>query len=171
MFSIVRVYRESLPAVRFVGKKYGEHDRAEGSFAAKWGEWFSSGWFSAVEKEIELIPKECEGGAYIGLMRQKNGNFEYWIGMFAAAGSPVPLGFSYVDIPSGEIATAWIYGSQDNGEIYGKDAHDACLEKFADKGWQFADDSYFFERYQCPRFTNADKDQKVILDYCIYLKK
>ncbi|MCL1858014.1 MAG: GyrI-like domain-containing protein [Oscillospiraceae bacterium] len=169
-FSVVKVYRESLPKVKFIGKKYGDSDRINGSFGAKWGEWFSNGWFNILEKEIDMLPKECEGGAYIGLMRVKNNIFEYWVGMFAAEGSPVPLGFAYIDIPAGDIATAWIHGSDDNGEIYGMDAHNACMNKFFEKGWQLQDDPYFFERYQCPRFTTADKDGRVILDYCIYIK-
>jgi len=168
-FSIVKVYRESLPKVRFIGKKYGDNDRVDGSFGAKWGEWFANGWFNILEKEIDMLSKEYEGGAYVGLMCEKNGVFEYWVGMFAAEKSQVPLGFAYIDIPAGDIATAWIYGREDNGEIYGMDAHNACVGKFEEKGWNL-DDSYAFERYQCPRFTTADKDGKVILDYCIYAK-
>ena len=168
-FSIVKVYRESLPNVRFTGKKYGDSDRVDGTFGAKWGEWFTNGWFSTLENEIEMLPKENEGAAYLGLMREKNGVFEYWVGMLAAENSPVPLGFSYIDIPAGDIATAWIQGREDNGEIYGMEAHNACASKFMEKGW-LLDDKYCFERYQCPRFTSADKDGKVILDYCIYVK-
>ena len=63
--SIVKVYRESLPNVRFIGKKYGDNDRVDGSFGAKWGEWFQNGWFNILEKEINMLPKENEGGAYL----------------------------------------------------------------------------------------------------------
>jgi len=166
-FSIVKVYRESLPDLKFIGKRYTDSDRADGTFGAKWGEWFANGWFAALEKEIEMLPKENEGMAYLGFMREKNGIFEYWIGMFASESSPVPLNFEYISIPAGDIATAWVHGHEEKGEIYW--AHDACVSKFTEKGW-ILDDKYAFERYQCPRFTNADKDGKVILDYCIYLK-
>ena len=167
-FSIVKVYKESMPNVRFIGKKYGDSDRADGTFGAKWGEWFANGWFSILEKEIDMLPKEYEGNAYLGLMCGNN-VFEYWIGMFAAENSQVPIGFSYIDIPAGDIATAWIHGREDTGEIYGQEPHNACVGKFLGKGWELQD-SYAIERYQCPRFTSADKDGKVILDYCIYLK-
>ena len=169
-FSIVKVYKESMPNVRFVGKKYTDSDRVDGMFGAKWGEWFANSWFGALESEIAMLPKENEGAAYLGLMRERNGVFEYWIGMFAAEGSPVPLGFAYLDVPAGDIATAWVYGNEELGEIYGAGPHNACVDKFREKGWQL-DDTYSFERYQCPRFTTADKDGNVILDYCIYAKR
>ena len=168
-FSIVKVYREKLPNLKLIGKRYTDADRVDGMFGAKWSEWFANGWFDTLEKEIEMLPKENEGAAYLGFMRVSNGVFEYWIGMFAAENSPVPLNFEYIDIPAGEIATAWIHGREDNGEIYGGEPHNACVNKFIEKGWQL-EDAYSFERYQCPRFTNADKDGKVILDYCIYVK-
>ena len=165
--SIVKVYRESLPNLKFIGKRYTNDDRVDGMFGAKWGEWFENSWFAALEKEIQMLPKENEGMAYLGFMRENKGVFEYWIGMFAAENSPVPMGFEYIRIPAGDIATAWVHGKEDNGEIYG--AHEACVSKFIEKGWEL-NDTYAFERYQCPRFTNADKDGNVILDYCIYLK-
>ena len=168
-FNIVKVYKESLPDLKFIGKRYTDADRIDGMFGAKWGEWFAGGWFDKLETEIKMLPKENEGMAYLGLMRDNKGVFEYWIGMFAAEDSPVPLNFEYIVIPAGEIATAWIHGREETGEIYGNDAHNACVSKFTEKGW-ILNDTYAFERYQCPRFTNTDKDGKVILDYCIYLK-
>ncbi|MCL2095590.1 MAG: hypothetical protein FWH10_01655 [Oscillospiraceae bacterium] len=168
-FSIVKVYRESLPNLKFIGKKYVDADRVDGLFGARWGEWFENGWFNKLEKEIEMLPKENEGAAYLGFMQFNDEVFEYWIGMFAAENSPVPLGFEYINLPAGDIATAWIHGREDNGEIYGIAPHNACVDKFVEKGWRL-NEKYSVERYQCPRFTNADKDGKVILDYCIYIK-
>jgi hypothetical protein len=172
-FSIVKIYKESLPDLRFVGKRYVDADRVNGSFGAKWGEFHQNGWFDVLERNITLLPEKYEGGAYLGFMRMFNGAFEYWIGMFAEANSPVPEGFESIDVPAGEIATAWIYGREDNGEIYGMEPHNASVEKFTKQGWQLGDSEphcYSFERYQCPRFTTDDGDGRVILDYCIYLK-
>jgi len=168
-FSIVKVYKESFPNVRFIGKKYTDNDRVNGTFGVKWGEWFSNGWFDILEKEIKLLPKEYEGNAYLGLMRMNNGVFEYYIGMFAAEDSQLPLGFEYIDIPAGEVATAWVHGTEDTGELYGSEPTEACISKFNEKGWTVEEGTYFFERYQCPRFTTPDKDGKVILDYCVYI--
>ncbi len=96
--------------------------------------------------------------------------FEYWIGMFFPENTKVPAGYMYTDINSGDVGTCWIYGNEDNGEIYGQEAHDMCMAKIKEEGWQVSKDSCFFERYNCPRFTTPDDKGKVILDYCTYLK-
>lgn len=54
MVEIINVYRQSIPAMRFIGKKYGDSDRVDGGFGAKWGEWFGNGWFTAIEKQIGI---------------------------------------------------------------------------------------------------------------------
>lgn len=62
---IIKVYKEHLPSLRFVGKCYTNADR-KGAFGHKWGEWFGNGWFATLEKPGEL--KGIENG-YLGLMR------------------------------------------------------------------------------------------------------
>ena len=41
MAEIIRVFRETMPPVRFIGKKYADF--------AHWGEWFANGWFDELE--------------------------------------------------------------------------------------------------------------------------
>lgn len=167
MVEIIKVYKESLPSLRLIGKRYTDSDRNEyGSFSHKWGDWFEKGYFKALE---ELGGLTENGDAFIGCMRC-TGEFEYWIGMFFPEDTPVPDGYMYADIPSGEIGTCWIYGREDNGEIYGLEPHNMCLSKIQDEGWKVLKDSWFFERYNCPRFTTPDEKGKVILDYCFYLQ-
>ncbi|NMA82638.1 MAG: GyrI-like domain-containing protein [Epulopiscium sp.] len=166
MVEIVNTYRESFPALRLIGKKYTNKDRGtDGSFSNKWGEWFEKGYFKTMEKLGDL---QENGGAYVGCMRCTD-EFEYWIGMFFPEETPVPEGYMYVDIPKGDIGTCWIYGREDNGELYGEEPHNMCVSKMIEAGWQVAKGSWFFERYNCPRFTTPDEKGKVILDYCIYL--
>jgi predicted transcriptional regulator YdeE len=168
MVEIVKVYKESLPNLRLIGKRYTDNDRGvDGGYGNKWGEWFEKGYFSQLE-ELGSLPEN--EGAYVGSMRCA-GEFEYWIGMFFAEGTPVPEGFMHVDIPRGELGICWIYGREDNGEIYGMEPHNMCVAKLNEAGWQMSEDTWFFERYQCPRFTTPDESGKVILDYCIYLKE
>lgn len=38
MAEIINVYRQTIPAMRFIGKKYTDDDRINGSFSAKWEE-------------------------------------------------------------------------------------------------------------------------------------
>lgn len=177
MAEIIRCYREEIPAVRFVGKRYGDEDRVNGSFGAKWGEWFVNGWFGQLETHAQgkLGALYDNGDAYLGLMHcKKNEPFAYWIGVFLPAGTPVPEGFEAVDFAAGSVGTCWIYGSENGDNLYGM--HDACMAKLRENGMELRDDFgdgkedyWFFERYACPRFTTPDEHGKVILDYCAYI--
>ncbi len=41
MVEVVKVVKEHVPALRFIGKRYTDADRdAQGGFAARWEEWF-----------------------------------------------------------------------------------------------------------------------------------
>jgi len=168
MAEIIRVYKEHLPRLRFIGKRYTEDDRLNGGFAHKWEEWFKNGWFEELEKQGE--PGNIENG-YLGFMRCYP-NFEYWIGAFLPPKTSVPDGYGFIDMDEGDVGVCWIKGREDNGEIFSM--HDQCMGKFEEYGmnnYRLSDDgrSYFFERYNCPRFTEKDNLGEVILDYGIYL--
>lgn len=95
--------------------------------------------------------------------------FEYWIGLFFPAGTPVSDGFEAVDLPACAFGTVWLYGREDTGELFGPDAHMLSVATIQEKGWQIAEKPWFMERYNCPRYTDPDEHGKVILDYCIQL--
>jgi len=173
MAEIIKAYRQSVPALRFIGKKYGDGDRVNGGFGAKWHEWFQNGWFDAVEKQLDgSIKKVCEDGdAYVGLMRLKDGEpFEYWIGIFMPENTPVPERFSFVDFPASELGVCWVYGKEP--DIFCKEGK--CAEKLKEGGFEIVTDEHgahwFFERYTCPRFTIPDEKGNIILDICHYVK-
>ncbi|NLK27212.1 MAG: GyrI-like domain-containing protein [Clostridiales bacterium] len=168
---IIKVYKEHLPSLRFIGKRYTNADRV-GGFGHKWGEWFEKGWFDQLEKIGEC--KEIENG-YLGFMRCNSSDFdntfEYWIGMFFPVNTTVPEGFDFIDLQESNVAICWIKGKEDEG-IY--NMHDACISKLQENGMDnFRVDhenrTYFFERYNCPRFTTPDENGNVILDYGAYL--
>lgn len=174
---VTKVCRETFPAVRFIGKCYSNADRgADGGFGNKWGEWFQNGWFEKLE-EIGYIP-DMENG-YVGLMgcSENEGSFQYWIGVFTPENTNVPDGYSYVDIPAGDVGVCWIYGREDNGELYGQEPHNMCMAKLQANGMdnyreELKDGEkwwWYFERYNCPRFTTPDENGKVILDYGMYI--
>lgn len=168
---IIKVYKEHLPSLRFIGKRYTNADRI-GGFGHKWGEWFENGWFAILEN---LGDVEDVDNSYLGLMRcngaDAENTFEYWIGMFLPVDTEVPEGFDSVDLVESDIAVCWIKGKEDEG-LYGM--HDSCIAKFQENSMgNFRGDDQnracFFERYNCPRFTEPDEEENRILDYGIYL--
>jgi hypothetical protein len=175
MFEITKVYRQTLPALRFIGKKYSDTDRDEhGSFSSKWGEFFANGWFEDIEKTAggsdacrDLYE---DGDAYLGLMRYAEGQpFQYCVGMFVPSATSVPEGFSAVDFEESALGVCWVHGAEN--EVYGHEGECAAklneegilVDPRADGGW------WFFERYGCPRFTTPDENGKIILDICHFL--
>ena len=167
MAEIIKTYKQSVGAMRFIGKKYGDSDRVDGMFGAKWGEWFQNGWFDVIEKQIDkkIIEIYEDGDAYIGLMRENEASaFEYWIGIFMPENTAVPAGFDYIDFPKGELGVCWIYGKED--EVFGLEGQ--CGERL-EKEFDI-NSEWCFERYGCPRFTTPDEKGNIILDICFYLK-
>lgn len=169
---IIKVYKEHLPSLRFIGKRYTNADRM-GGFGHKWGEWFEKGWFNSLEC-LEIL-KDVEGG-YIGFMRYNSvdpeNTFEYWIGMFFPVDTCVPTGYDSIDIEESDLAVCWIKGKENDG-LYAM--HDACIAKFIENDMgdfkcDAANRFCFFERYNCPRFTSPDENGDIILDYGMYLK-
>lgn len=118
MAEIVKVFKQEIPAMRFIGKEYSEF--------RPWSEWFENGWFDRIESAMggsEVILNIWEdGGGYVGLERRPaHTPFEYWIGMFVPENTEVPEGFSYMDFDKGRLGVCWIYGSED-------DVHDTCVK-------------------------------------------
>ena len=166
MPEIIKAYGQRLGAMRFIGKKYGNEDRVNGMFGAKWEEWFEKGWFDIIEKQINTPLKDIykDGDAYIGLMRENNGDFEYWIGLFMPVNTAVPEGFEYVDFPESKLGVCWIYGKEN--EVYWLE--EQCGEKLKAEGFEIIPD-WCFERYACPRFTTPDEKGNIILDICFFI--
>ena len=164
MTEIVRVFRDEVPAMRFIGKKYADY--------SGWGEWFANGWFDAVEAAMggpgAILALWENGGGYCGLERRgEDGSFEYRIGMFTPAGTEVPEGFDCVDFPAGAFGTAWIYGPEN--EVHG--AIPGCRAAVEAAGMRIRREGgvWSFENGLCPRFTTPDEKGNVILDYCFVL--
>ena len=110
------------------------------------------------------------GGGYVGLERRgENLPFEYWIGMFTPADTPVPDGFEAVDFPAAGLGTCWIYGSEN--EVHNTGKCRAEVEKAGFRLWKDAQGGVWsFENCLCPRFTTPDEKGNVILDYCYYVE-
>lgn len=167
MAEIIKVFKDEVPGMRFIGKKYQDYNG--------WGEWFANGWFDVIENSMGGTEKILEiwenGGAYVGLECRKNGELQqYWIGMFTPEDTEVPQDFEYIDFPKSGLGTCWIYGREE--EVHGSVGN--CWKALLDEGFEIAVDEngveMSFENCLCPRFTTPDEKGNVILDYCYFIK-
>lgn len=167
MAEIIRVYSEAAPKSRFVGIRYGESDRAGGTFAPVWRSWLENKRFSDLEAQATEDWKRRlpEAGSYIGLMRVKEGApFEYWVGMLLPEGAAVPPGYDSLDLPEMRLGVCWVKGREPDIYFQEKQVFEALREAGFEA--QETEDGYtlLLERYQCPRFTEKDGEGRVILD-------
>lgn len=169
MPKLSKVYTQNVDATRFIGKKYVNADRVDGHFGAKWNEWHTNGWFDLIKNQFcgNLTDALEDGGSFIGLMKEDGdfSTFEYWIGIFMPANTPVPNGFAYIDFPASTLGVCWIYGKEN--EVFGHEGF--CGEKLKNEGYD-VNVKWCFERYACPRFTTPDEYGNIIIDICFFLK-
>ncbi len=167
---VKKVYKESIPHLKLIGKRLTSNDQDEaGTFAHWWQQSFQEGWFDTLSR-CKGLPGV--GDDFLGAMRmtgERSDCFEYWIGMFRAPDAETPAGFESVEISAGEIGVCWLYGSDKNGELYSMEASDLIMATLKEQNWHYAETGWFFERYNCPRFTVPDEGGNVILDICAYL--
>lgn len=165
---MIKVYREHLPAVRLIGKRYTDADRKdEGGYRHKWKEWFDNQ-TADLFKGMKALPGYAD--VMIGAMRWEE-DFEYWIGMFFPMDTEVPEGMAYVDLTERDLGTCWVYGKEATEELYGPEVHNQCIRLLKEEGMNPTAANWSFERYHCKRFTKPDEKGNVILDYCITLEE
>lgn len=174
--AITNVYKEHYPALRLIGKRYTNKDREEGGFGRQWEEWMEDRRFDAMKRAVQAVPF-YEDALGLMTMRGDMTGFTYWIGLFYPAGTEVPAGYDFLDLPESDIGVGWVCGNPDNGEIYG-DAHNAVCAKLKEAGLDSfrndilgtGSDTYcFFERYNDARFMEKDAGGQVTLDYGNYI--
>lgn len=167
---LIKTYTQDMPATRFIGRKYGDADRVNGSFGQRWEEAFADGLFPAIEAAENGGSFFEDGSAYIGLMRCCGDAFAYYIGKFTAPGTAVPDGMVHVDFPAVKLGVGWVYGHENTGELYC--CEDDVMRALSEAGVLPKRDAegalWLFERYQCPRFTTPDEKGCVILDVCFF---
>jgi len=166
---IIKSYKQSIPAVKLIGKKYGDTDRVDGMYGYHWMQWMENGWFQIIEDAAggkqSLQSLYEDGTAALGFMRYKDGaSFEYWIGMFTPPNTQVPDGFDCLALEASDLGVCWYFGTED--EIYGKEH--LAMERIQTEGMQLQPDEQgylnFFERYSEERFVDQDENKNKILD-------
>ena len=167
MAEIIKVFKEDIPTMRFIGKKYDNFGH--------WGEWWQNGWFDLLENSMggtdKILSVWENGGGYIGVERRAEGQpFEYYIGMLTPKNTPVPAGFVSIDFENLSLGTCWIYGKEN-------EVHDtsACKQMITENGMKIWQDKngavWSFENCLCPRYTTPDENGNVILDYCYFVSE
>ena len=168
---VVKAYRQSVPATRFIGIKYGDEDRVNGGFGEQWNEWHKQERFKFLEENCPKVDFE-DSDACIGLMRWKEEEpFQYWVGKFFAEGADVPEGFDFVDFPASELGVGWLYGKR--SYIFAKEdlAFSACDKQGVKCIPDSEDATWFFERYASDTPPRPKKKGKFILDVCFFAEK
>jgi len=167
MAEIIKVYQQGIIATRFIGKKYGDEDRVDGAFGAKWGEWFENGWFDTIKQQVDGDLGEFfeDSDATIGLMKVEDGKFQYWIGYFTPENTTIPEGFQYIDFSGGNLGVCWVYGKE--SEVFMHE--EACSKRLENEGFIISG-GWCFERYAHPRFTTPDDKGNVTLDICFFVE-
>ena len=153
---ILEIKKEHCPGMLLIGKRYAS--------GPNWGEWWANDWFSKLEANPRHAMNE---DAFIGAVRIVNGRPEHWIGMFFPMGTAVPDGFESVEMEETDFAVCFLYAKENSSDFYTMETHEMCLEALKEQGFTRREDSWCFERYQCPRFTTPDEQGNVILDYGI----
>lgn len=166
MAEIIKVFRETIPGMRFIGKKYTEFGH--------WDEWWQNGWFDVLEKAMGGTENICKlwenGGGYIGLEQRSEDSFFYYIGMLAPENTPVPDDFVSVDFHNVDLGTCWIYGTE--SEVHDTSACAGALSLHGMNIWRAEDGTIWsFENCTCPRYTTPDENGQIILDYCYFICK
>jgi len=161
---IKNVFKQELPALRFIGTKCFETSAAV-NVLNMLDSWKLNGWFDIIEKQACLDYKTFfEGGdAYINLVRKKDSDtLEHWMGMFMPEGTEVPGGYKMIDFPKMTIGVSRVYGKRN--EIVNYESE--CQNKLTEEGFISGDTQWFFRRFNWYGFFAEDIYGKRLLDYC-----
>ena len=167
---IIKVYKQAIPAMRFIGKNYG-------SGHPDWGDAFGFDVFGKIERASGGEDKSHtlyeDADAYLGLYYRnaETGGYDGWVGMFTFPDTEVPEGLGYIDFPEQSLGICWIYGKLD--EVYHLVSQCPDIIKSAGMEIRSDENGYlgFFERDQCPRLTTPDEKGNITLDYCYFVKE
>ena len=102
MAEIIKVFKEDIPSLRFIGKKY--------SGFGHWGEWWQHGWFDVLENAMggtdKILSVWENGGGYVGVERRATGQ------PFVYPDEDVQLWKSHLH----EMSNEWI-NAYDKGQV------------------------------------------------------
>jgi AraC family transcriptional regulator len=164
---IFKTYRQEIPSLRFIGKKYigPFNDSFYKERRNNFVDWRLNHLFTAIEKLSDKDPKTIyEGGdSYSVLMKSNNSETtEYWIGMFMPKGTDVPEGYEMIDFPKSTLAVCSVYGKWNSIVNYDVD----CMKKLSD---EVIGNNWYFQRFNWRTFFDDDNHGNRILEYCYFM--
>jgi AraC family transcriptional regulator len=167
---IFETYKQEIPALRFIGKKYSGpftdsfYKERRNNFI----DWRLNHLFDMVEKLSDKDPKTIyEGGDSYSVLMKSNSSEngepnEYWIGMFMPKETGVPAGYEMIDFPKSTLAVCRVYGKRDLIISYDID----CRKKLSDEG---IGNQWYFQRFNWRTFFDEDIHSNRILEYCYFI--
>jgi hypothetical protein len=183
MLEIIRFEVNRWEGTRVIGIDIPRNKgNSDGVISEKWDKFYEDGTLKKLvdmqKYHVTPLTDNTTGNPsppeYVGL--QHNYNLEtldyvYTIGMLMKSGAPVPKGYAFCDLPVCKMASAWVRGSHNNGEIY-NEGYELVLKKVRESG--FADEcgKFWLEAYSDERFTAAfyhSGGEDVVIDYHIPL--
>jgi len=169
---IIKVYKQSVPAMRFIGYNNGSGQHPD------WGTAWGLDVFGKIEQASggeeasHLLYEDAD--AYIGMYyrNEETGGYDGWVGMFASPGTEVPEGLSYIDFPEQNFGVCWLYGIGDWPGAYELKPQVPDVLKAAGMVIKSDEKGYIghFERDLCPRFTTPDEKGNIIIDYIYFVE-
>ena len=153
---IISVTKETLPSVRFIGKRYNGNE----SIYAKWYLWKDNYWFSVLENIDDRYTN-----SYIGAKRIVDGGLEYWIGMFFSPDTDVPKGFEHIDIDEIKLANFRLQG--DAHKVASFETHNLCLAELSKHNMIRYEDHWCFECFDAEQRDVVSTEKLVTMDYKI----
>jgi len=163
---IKKIYKQKLPALRFIGKKFIKPPEPKTVFDLL-DNWQVEDLFADIEKQSDIDYKTFFEGAdaYISLVREKDGEsspLEHWMGMFVPENTNVPDGYEALDFPQMTIGVCCVYGKKDEVINYKAESRNKLIEE----GFALKNGRWFFRRINWRGFYNEDVYGKCLLDYC-----
>jgi len=159
---IKNIYKQQLPALRFIGKKYTEPPEPK-KILNLLNDWQLNSWFDIIERKAGCEPRFSD--AYISLVREKDAAFEHWMGVFMPKETEVPYGFEAIDFPEMTIYVCSVYGKR--GEIINYEKE--CRNKLTEEGFSIKNTHWYFMRFNWHGFFADDIYGKRSLDYCFLI--
>lgn len=172
MGALINFEVKKLPRVKLLGKelRYGMDAlmRGDNPLPGFWDKCFAEDAFAPLEAQGAQVYDP----SYVGVMTdwdRGDGDFSYIVGMLMREDTLAPEGYYSKLLEPAEIAVGYIQG-KDTQDVCGN-AHELTEQALKEKGYRCDGMAWSAEVYNCPRFTEADADGNIVLDYYIPLSE